>query len=225
MTETELTEKLEAIRAQMGWADDLVHLDLVEGEFKHYITDEQVKFVRQIFDLFRSLNWQIHLNKYRTLTVRPDSPVNKDGCGTPVKLRSCKPEHGDKTYFGILLGDIPLEIHHQIDAAGNLTASRSMYNPAIFVPELGDIVFGAESFWGAIESASELDRLITDETIQNLWYIKMLKAMSPATEGEGPAKDIAEEDLVHLCATCGGPLEAVRPGKYQCPNCEGETNL
>lgn len=177
MTETELTQRLEEIRAQMSWADDLVHLDMVDGEFRHYITNDQVKFVRQIFGLFRALNWQIALNKYTTLTVRQDAPIDKDGCGTPVKLRSCKQQHGDKTYFGILLGDIPLEIHHNIDTLGNLTAMRGMYNPAIFVPELNDIIFGAESWWGPIEDASELERLITDETIQNIWYVKMLKAM------------------------------------------------
>lgn len=177
MTETELTQRLEEIRAQMSWADDLVHGDLADGEFRHYITGDQVKFVRQIFGLFRALNWQIALNKYTTLTVSQDAPINKEGCGTPVKLRSCKPQHGDKTYFGILLGDIPLEIHHSIDTLGNLTAMRAMYNPAIFVPELNDIVFGAESWWGPIEDESELERLITDETIQNIWYVKMLKAM------------------------------------------------
>lgn len=29
-----------------------------------------------------------------------------------------------------------------------------------------------------------------------------------------------EEDLLHNCTSCGAELEIVRPGKYQCPNCE-----
>lgn len=40
--------------------------------------------------------------------------------------------------------------------------------------------------------------------------------------GKEPYVEIAEEDLTHLCTTCGTTLEAVRPGKYQCPNCEQE---
>ena len=31
---------------------------------------------------------------------------------------------------------------------------------------------------------------------------------------------IYEEDPQHFCGTCGAELEIVRPGKYQCPNCE-----
>ena len=180
MTENELNEKLDEIRAAMDWYEGIVHLDIVDGEIKHYITNDQIEHVNKIFDLFRALNWQIKLNAYRQLVTEKSEPIDKRECGTPVKVRSCKPEHGDKTYFGILLGDIPLEIHHQIDADGNLIAGHAFYNPAIFVPELNDIVFGAESFWGRIKSEAELEKLITDETIQNIWYIKMLKSLSDA---------------------------------------------
>lgn len=47
-------------------------------------------------------------------------------------------------------------------------------NPAIFVPELGKIIFGMESWWGRIKSEEEL-KDITDGDIENVWYVKMLK--------------------------------------------------
>lgn len=29
-----------------------------------------------------------------------------------------------------------------------------------------------------------------------------------------------EEDLLHICGVCGEEMDIVRPGKYQCPNCD-----
>jgi hypothetical protein len=55
--------------------------------------------------------------------------------------------------------------------------SRQRYNPAIFVPELNDIVYGAASWWGEIEDEDELNDLITDDTIESVWYVKLLKKM------------------------------------------------
>lgn len=31
---------------------------------------------------------------------------------------------------------------------------------------------------------------------------------------------ILNEDLPHYCGDCGARLDIVRPGKWQCPNCE-----
>jgi hypothetical protein len=52
-------------------------------------------------------------------------------------------------------------------------------NPAIFVFELNKIVFGAESWWGVIENEDELKKIkITQDDIDNVWYVKALKAIS-----------------------------------------------
>jgi hypothetical protein len=32
--------------------------------------------------------------------------------------------------------------------------------------------------------------------------------------------DYDEDDMTHTCGDCGEKLQIVRPGKYQCPNCE-----
>lgn len=99
-----------------------------------------------------------------------------ENCGRLVKIRPCGKEYGDKTYLGILLGDLPytLYITHNPETL-ELNCSTTG-NPAIFVPELRKIIFGMESWWGEIESEEEL-RDITDDDIENVWYVKMLKGM------------------------------------------------
>jgi len=82
-----------------------------------------------------------------------------------------------KTYFGILIGDIPLCLNSSI-IEDTITVNRSMYNPAIFVPELKEIIYGCGSWWGEIKSEEELKELITDKTIEDVWYIKLLKEMN-----------------------------------------------
>jgi hypothetical protein len=183
MKEEELQESLEKIRKGMHLFDTMIHsehdrLDF-ESEPKWYITEKQREIVKSLFDLFQSLNWQIALNSYKQINYEESDPINvngllNNGCGTPVKVRSCKKEHGDKTYFGILIGDVPLSVGSSIDGDGNLTIKRRMYNPCIFIPELKDITYGASSWWREIESEEELNKLITEDTIKNVWYVRLL---------------------------------------------------
>ena len=53
-----------------------------------------------------------------------------------------------------------------------------MTNPAIFVPELKKIIYGCESWWGTINNQDDLSDLnISDDDIQNTWYVKLLHEM------------------------------------------------
>jgi hypothetical protein len=56
------------------------------------------------------------------------------------------------------------------------------YNPAIFVPELNKVIFGYESWWSEITTEEELNNVITDHTIENVWYVKLLKSMLNANK-------------------------------------------
>ena len=49
-------------------------------------------------------------------------------------------------------------------------------NPAIFVPELKQIIYGCESWWGIIDDLNEL-KDITEEEIESVWYVRLLKEM------------------------------------------------
>ena len=177
MTEKEMQDKLDEMRKGLRWVDTMVHHDFDKDD-ACYITERQAQLVRDMFDLFQSLNWQVRFNNYKELRFENDSPaVDTRTAGEPVRVRPCGKEYEDKTFFGILIGDVPLSVSHKIDDQGIVTATRSMYNPAIFVPELNKIIYGMESWWGEIKSEEELNKLITDELIDNVWYVKLLKGM------------------------------------------------
>lgn len=96
--------------------------------------------------------------------------------GSFVKIRPCDDKYDNKTYLGILIGEAALSSSVSIKD-GAIICSWSMYNPAILIPEMSEVVYGCESFWGEIESEDDL-RELTDQNINNVWYIKALKQLS-----------------------------------------------
>lgn len=99
-------------------------------------------------------------------------------CGDFVSVRPCGKEYKDKTYLGVLLGDISLNLLAQFNKEkGVLTLGYGRHNPAIFVPDLNKIIYGCESWWGVIENEKDL-RQITNIDIENIWYVKALKELS-----------------------------------------------
>lgn len=118
-------------------------------------------------------------NKPRRKAIRVKSIVTKDiqyntgryGCGHLVKIRPCGEEYENKTYLGILLGNLPLDFVVSYSEEDEILTVSSFQNPGIYVPALKKIIFGAESFWGRISTEDEL-KDITDSDIENVWYIK-----------------------------------------------------
>lgn len=89
-----------------------------------------------------------------------------------VRITYCKDK---KTYLGLYLGELATAIsvsHNELDS--NLNVRPAMCNPAILVPILGKIIFGYESFWQFIKSEEDFKDITQDE-IDNIWYIKLLK--------------------------------------------------
>lgn len=103
-------------------------------------------------------------------------------CGDVVGVRPVDPELNNKTFLGVLLGEIALypSVSYQADEQ-SLIVRMGSYNPAIFIPELNRVVFGIESWWGKIQSEDQLHQ-ITDEDITNVWYVKALKQLQEKTE-------------------------------------------
>jgi hypothetical protein len=155
-------------------------LRLIDTFIGEKLTERQRELMIGLFDLFKSMRWQFALDNHKKMEVETSTTIDLRKCGTPVKVRSCKAEHGDKTYFGILIGDVALSPNVSIDKEGTMHVSMGSYNPAIFIPELKTIVYGCESWWGEIESADDLLKLITDDTIKNVWYVKALSSIKPA---------------------------------------------
>lgn len=113
--------------------------------------------------------------------------ISKDGVGREkpgdmVMIRSCKEGHGDKTRLGIFIGYVSIHGGARFEReTGTLTFEVGGSNPAIFVPELNEVVLGCESWWGRIDSEKDLKQ-ITDEDINNVWYVKAMKQLAEAQE-------------------------------------------
>lgn len=97
-----------------------------------------------------------------------------------VAIRPCEERFGNKTFFGILLGDLALAYSVYINKDGLLVVSPSMHNPAIYVPDLKEVVFGCGSWWGTISSPEKL-REISDADIESVWYVRAMKDLEGST--------------------------------------------
>lgn len=104
-------------------------------------------------------------------------------CGDFVAVRPLNlgDENKDKTFLGVLLGDLSTGPVVEWKAQeGVLVVSNGGGNPLIFIPELKAVTHGYASWWGRIEDETQL-RQITDADIQNVWYVQALKALGEAT--------------------------------------------
>jgi hypothetical protein len=93
-----------------------------------------------------------------------------------VKVRPCGEEYGNKTYLGILLGDMACGTSMTVED-NKIKVSWASYNPAIFIPGLKKIVFGYESWWSKIDDPDKL-KDIRDDDIDKTWYVQMFKEMA-----------------------------------------------
>jgi len=122
-------------------------------------------------------------------TIEARSVENKFGdiletdknCGRLVKVRLA--QKGEvKTHLGVYLGKIPTTSFTDYDPTTQIvTVKPSMKNPMMYVPDLGRIVFGFESWWGFIElEEAKTFSPITQEDIQNSPAVVMASAMLEA---------------------------------------------
>lgn len=107
--------------------------------------------------------------------------------GKFAMIRPCNKELNPdgKTFLGLYLGDM------RVMGGGlryNKETQRIQFleqygNPAIFVFNLKRVVFGYASWWGIIESEEQLQQ-ITDADIDDVWYVKALRALSAEVDDE-----------------------------------------
>lgn len=122
----------------------------------------------------RYIEYPIEVSKINTENSR--TGYRNSQIGKFAKISPCGDEYKGKTYLGLYLGELPVGhcISHNSENK-ELSVSFSN-NPAIFVFDLNKIIFGCESWWGIIESEDDLKE-ITDEDIENIWYVKALKEL------------------------------------------------
>ena len=79
------------------------------------------------------------------------------------------------------IGDLPIQILTSYKGSTGQLINSTMNNPAIFVPELKKIIYGCESWWKTIRSVDEFSK-ISNEDINNTWYVKLLQSMDQPEE-------------------------------------------
>ena len=106
-------------------------------------------------------------------------------CGDMVSVRPCADEYEKKTFLGVLIGEVAYCGGARFNSENqSLEIVPGSLNPMIFIPETNSVVFGYNSWWGKIESKDELKE-ITDETIDNVWYVKALKQLDKEYAAKG----------------------------------------
>lgn len=131
-------------------------------------------------DCEECVNFKSRFIEYPIQVDKVENDFSDDGyytrnCGKLVKVRPCCDSgEKEKTYLGIYLGEQIIGCSTGYNSEKHVLTNRAFRNPAIFVPELSKIVYGCESWWGFIENTEEI-KDITDEDIENQWYVQLLK--------------------------------------------------
>lgn len=110
--------------------------------------------------------------------------------GCLVNVRPVGEEYEGKTYLGFLIGDIATGSSITMEG-DKIQLNFSGYNPAIFVPELQKIIYGYESWWGIIEGIEDF-KSITNEDIENVWYVKLWEILNKKRANKSEEKGQAE---------------------------------
>lgn len=120
------------------------------------------------------IEYPITVNKIDVKPITFDSWHCKTG--TLVAVRPCGEEYGGKTYLGFYLGDLPTMVWPTFNRETGVINVDTIGNPAMFVPELKKIIWGAGSWWREIKTEQDF-RKITDADIDGTWYVQLAKAM------------------------------------------------
>lgn len=93
----------------------------------------------------------------------------KKSIGRPVRIKPCFEETEEKEYLGIFLGELfSCNAVSYKKQEKHLTIT-SVLNPAIYVPELKQIVYGYESWWSFVENKDEVNTISKDEELSRFF--------------------------------------------------------
>lgn len=169
MKKNELLESLEELK-EIITKQNIKMLDLFKDE------DDPRKTLALLRKLVGRIEFLLEAQDIKELH-HPTSDILKKPLigkkGSLVRVKSVREEHGDKTYVGFLLGEMAAGSSIEV-TEDNIILDWANHNPAIFVPELGEVIMGYESWWSTIKSVEELEA-ISDDDIQNTWYVKLMK--------------------------------------------------
>jgi hypothetical protein len=117
----------------------------------------------------------VQIDVDEVMVPRVKQPLFKQSAqGSYVAVRKASE---DITRLGLYLGDMPIGVAPVVKNGELLTLQRTYSNPCMFVFETGELVYGFESWWSTIETPDDLKQ-ITNQDIENVWYVRVLKAVS-----------------------------------------------
>lgn len=172
----ELFDKLDTVIDGLAGVG-VKHMDLFSDDDGKRLLADIVQTCVQIRTLAKMSN-------IKTVGHPKGSPIRPALFGKTglVKVRPCGEEHEGKTYLGIHIGDVALGSSVSITDS-EIVCGWSRHNPGIYVPALDKMVYGCESWWGEIKGPDDL-KDISDDDIENQWYVKAIMAMQSKEEKE-----------------------------------------
>ena len=108
------------------------------------------------------------------IDISPMEAWDTKSIGQFVAVRPCSDNPENKTYLGLYLGEQPWFLSAFFNRKDEHIHIRAACNPMIYVPDTKTIVRGANSWWKRIQSPDDL-KDITDDTINNTWYVQLLR--------------------------------------------------
>lgn len=162
------------------------------GKFKHLFPgDDAERKLAELGQTIGKVSLLVQANNLKEL-AHPKNKMIEPGfmghkMGALVQIRPCGKEYEGKTFLGFYLGEFALGSSITIED-DTIQLNWGHHNPAIFVPEIGKIIYGCESWWQEIESEEQLKQ-ITDKDIENVWYVQLLKAFN---KGKSTSSDGAK---------------------------------
>ena len=116
---------------QAGWENDKV------------VPTDEAKC--EACELFKSryIEFPLTIEDIDVEPIKTDSWHAKTG--DFVAVRPCGDEYGGKTYFGIYLGDLPIQSLVSFNSESKTLKVSTMGNPAMLVPQLNKIIYGCGS--------------------------------------------------------------------------------
>jgi len=95
-----------------------------------------------------------------------------------VAVQPCAEKFKRKTYLGVYLGDFATSAGAARNPkTGVLEIRIGHHNPAIWIPDLDEVVWGMGSWWGTLKGPDDL-RKITGQGIQPSWYMRAMRGIA-----------------------------------------------
>lgn len=165
----ELTRIERCRHAHHSWKDGKIHCIKKEGA-------EVTNDICEKCETFKSkyIEFPLTINGIDAQPIKTDSLHCQTGA--LVAVQPCEEEYQGKTFLGFFLGELPLSIIHSFNQETGILCAYSHRNPAMFVPELGKIIWGCASWWSEIKSKEDFKE-ITDNDIENTWYVQLAKKL------------------------------------------------